>query len=71
MATTTVPHAPVPLLTVREVEQILRRSKWSLYADVKRGDLQAIRLGRDLRFRPEDIERYLAARTTTARSGAA
>ena len=45
---------PEELLSVPDVCRILRRSKWSVYADVKRGELRAVRVGRrDLRFRQE------------------
>jgi len=50
------------LLTVPEVCAMLRRSRWSVYADVKRGDLPAVRIGRNLRFRPADLDAYLASR---------
>ena len=59
------------LLTVPDVCQILRRSRWSIYGDVRRGHLIAVRIGRDLRFRPADIEAFLAAHTTTGTSSAA
>jgi excisionase family DNA binding protein len=54
------------LLTLLEASKILRRSRWSLYGDVKKGRLPAVRIGRNLCFRPQDIEAFIAANTTTA-----
>ena len=65
------PVERLALLDVPDVCRITRRSKWSIYADVKRGELIAVKIGRDLRFRPADIEAFLAAHTTTGAPSAA
>lgn len=46
------------LLKPEEVAGILKISKYTVYEMVKRGDLQAIRIGRKMRFDPEEIERF-------------
>jgi excisionase family DNA binding protein len=45
------------LLTISEVATILQRSKPSLNRDLTAGRLPCVRIGRSVRFRPEDIER--------------
>ena len=53
-----------PLLTTREVAELLGVSSESVLRWVRRGDLPAIRLpGGAIRFRPDDIEAWLADRT--------
>ena len=49
---------PEKLLTVADVCEILNMSSAFVYAASARGELPAIRVGRCLRFRKEDIERY-------------
>lgn len=46
------------LLKPEEVANILKISKYTVYEMVKRGELQAIRIGRKMRFDPEMIENY-------------
>ena len=43
------PSALPSILTVKEVADILRVSKWQVYALVKSGELGAVRLGRSIR----------------------
>ncbi len=54
------------LLTVGQTARRLNVSRSSVYALIERGELPAIRLGRVIRFRPEDVDevyqRQLAAR---------
>jgi len=50
------------LYTVRETEYLLCCSRMQLWRYVKRGDLQPTRLGRAVRFSPEAILRFVAAR---------
>ena len=47
------------LLTVNEVRAFLRVSRPQVYKLVRGGELRAVRVGARLRFRPEDIDRYL------------
>lgn len=46
-------------LTVEEAAQILKVSKYTLYEMVKRGEIKAQRLGRQLRIHPEALKRYV------------
>jgi excisionase family DNA binding protein len=49
------------LLTPDDVCALLKVKKSWLYDEVERGALDAIRLGKQLRFRPSDLARYLDA----------
>jgi excisionase family DNA binding protein len=49
------------LLTPDDVCTLLKVKKSWLYDEVERGALDAIRLGKQLRFRPSDLARYLNA----------
>jgi len=53
-------------LTVSEVAAMLRVSTMTVYRLINSGDLQAARIGRSFRLRPEDLERYLNDRLTRA-----
>lgn len=48
------------LLTAAEVADDLRVSTMTVYRLIRRGELPAVRVGRNYRVRPEDLERYLA-----------
>ena len=48
-----------PLLTVNDVARLLVVSRDSVYRLIRDGHLRPVRVGKRLRFRPEDIERYL------------
>ena len=58
------PHKPLsgPLLTVREVAQMLRVHEKTIYAWVAKGRLPCIRLGNRLRFDPTTVSRWLGER---------
>lgn len=45
--------------TPEEVAEMLKISKYTVYEMVKRGDLQAYRVGRNLRIQTSDIEDYI------------
>lgn len=48
-----------PLLTVHEVARLLRvRERW-LYDATRRGDFPCVRVGRYLRFRRDEVERWI------------
>jgi excisionase family DNA binding protein len=47
------------LLTPDDVCPLLKVKKSRLYDEVERGALEAIRLGKQLRFRPSALARYL------------
>lgn len=50
---------PRRLLTVAEVASILRCSKQAVYSWVEFGRVPHVKLGRLVRFRPEDVEEFL------------
>ena len=52
-------HRDLDLLTPDDVCALLKVKKSWLYDEVERGALNAIRLGKQLRFRPSDLARYL------------
>ena len=47
------------LLTVDEVSALLKVKKSWIYDSVENGMLRPVRLGKQLRFRPSSIARYL------------
>jgi excisionase family DNA binding protein len=53
-------------LTVSEVAALLRVSNMTVYRLVSSGALLAVRVGRSVRLRAEDVEEYLRSRLTTA-----
>lgn len=48
------------LLTAAEVADQLRVSTMTVYRLIRRGELPAVRVGRNYRVRGEDLEAYLA-----------
>lgn len=55
-----------PLLTLEQVAAFLQVPMKTIYAQRTRDDLPGslgIRVGRHVRFRPEDLERWIAAQT--------
>lgn len=50
------------LLTVQEVASVLHISRSLIYMLVRDGDLVAVRIGRAVRFLPEDVRDYLRRR---------
>ncbi len=53
-------------MTVGEVASVLRVSSMTVYRLINSGELPAVRIGRSLRLRSEDLDRYLADRFTKA-----
>lgn len=47
------------LLTPQEVAALLRKSKSWVYGACERGEVPHVRVGRDLRFRRAELERWL------------
>ena len=47
------------LLTVREASQVLHINRYLIYRLARDGDLPAIRVGRMVRFRPEDLREWI------------
>lgn len=54
------------LMTPTEVAEYLRKSKSWVYGAASRGELPTKRIGRDLRFSREELDRWLASKTTRA-----
>jgi excisionase family DNA binding protein len=48
------------LLTAAEVADQLRVSTMTIYRLIRRGELPAVRIGRNYRVRAEDLDAYLA-----------
>lgn len=57
------------LLTVREVAEVLRLKPDTLYRWAREGRLPAIKVGKEWRVRPDDIERILGGDPEPARNG--
>jgi excisionase family DNA binding protein len=57
------------LLTPDDVCTLLKVKKSWLYDEVEAGRLEALRLGKQLRFRPSDLARYLEARAKAGSDG--
>lgn len=58
--------APVRLLTGREAAKSLAVSLRTLRALVQRGELTAVRIGRSVRFDPDDLRRLIEQRKEVA-----
>ena len=58
------PHWDLDLLTPDDVCALLKVKKSWLYDTVESGALQAVRLGKQLRFRPSALARYLDERVS-------
>ena len=61
-----VPH---DLLTPREVAEVMRVSTMTVYRLIKSGELPAIRVGKHLRIRGQDVAAFLDARVVRTPSG--
>jgi excisionase family DNA binding protein len=60
--TETTGYEPVriaPVLTVNQAASVLGIGRVTVYRLLRAGDLDAVRVGKRLRFRPEDLEEYL------------
>ena len=58
------PHWDLDLLTPDDVCALLKVKKSWLYDSVENGAIEAIRLGKQLRFRPSALVRYLEERAS-------
>jgi excisionase family DNA binding protein len=55
---------PAPLLTINDLARLLGLSPKAIYNRRHRGELpRAIVLGHSLRWRPEDVEQWIAQQT--------
>jgi excisionase family DNA binding protein len=57
------------LLTAREVAELMRVSTMTVYRLIKSGELPAIRVGKHLRIRRDDVEAYFDRRVVVADGG--
>jgi excisionase family DNA binding protein len=57
---------PYDLLTPREVAEVMRVSTMTVYRLIKSGQLRAIRVGKHLRIRGNDVVEFLEARVVHA-----
>jgi excisionase family DNA binding protein len=58
------------LLTAGEVAELLAVPKTRVWSMSRRGEIPTVRLGpREVRYRPEDIERWIARRTSSRPRG--
>jgi excisionase family DNA binding protein len=53
------------LLTVAEVALVMRVSRMTVYRLIRRGQLKAIRVGRNYRVRENDLNSYLESQAVT------
>lgn len=53
------------LLTVAEVATVMRVSRMTVYRLIRRGQLKAIRVGRNYRVREQDLNEYLEAQAVS------
>jgi excisionase family DNA binding protein len=51
------------LLTVAEVAATMRVSNMTVYRLIKKGDLPALRVGKNYRIRESDVDAYLSERS--------
>ncbi len=59
-----------PLLTAVQVAELLAVPKTRVWSMSRRGEIPTVRVGRrEVRYRPEDIERWIARRTTSRPRG--
>ena len=63
------PYWDLDLLTPDDVCALLKVKKSWLYDAVESGALQAVRLGKQLRFRPSALARYLDERVSNGNGG--
>ena len=56
-----LPSLPASLLSVRDVAAVLGVSKATIYKLCDRGDLVHMRVSNTIRFRREEVERFLAS----------
>jgi excisionase family DNA binding protein len=55
-----------PLLTAVEVAELLAVPKTRVRSMSRRGEIPTVRIGlREVRYRPDDIDRWIARRTTS------
>lgn len=59
-----------PLLTAVQVAELLAVPKARVWSMSRRGEIPTVRIGaREMRYRPEDIDAWIARRTTSRPRG--
>jgi excisionase family DNA binding protein len=53
------------LLKINDLEDQLNMSKSSIRREIKRGNLQAIKIGKSVRISSEELDRYLSSLSET------
>lgn len=51
-----------PMLTMEDVQKILKVSRATLERRVRRGEIPAYKIGRNVRFKAQDIEQYIQSK---------
>ena len=54
------------LLTVDEVAEMLKLSKYTIYEKIKAGDIKAFKVGRKIRITEDDLKEYIESCRTVA-----
>ena len=54
------------LMTLKEICDYLKVTRYTVYRLIKDGQLPAIRVGGQWRFRPDQVQRYLASKQSKA-----
>ena len=57
-------HPPTKLLTADQVVEILNVSKQHVYKLMQKGLIRKVNIGRSVRVRPEDLNRYIQEHTS-------
>jgi excisionase family DNA binding protein len=50
---------PLELMTIRQISQLLKRSRAALYEDIAAGKLRTVKLGTSTRVPRMEVERYV------------
>ncbi len=51
------------LMTRREVAEVLALAEYTVKEKTLRGDIPSVKMGRSVRYRPQDVYRYIAEHT--------
>jgi excisionase family DNA binding protein len=60
-------QAMEPLMTVAEVAGVLRYGEQTVWRMVRHKEIAHVRMGKDIRFRPEDVRAFVAGLLVNAR----
>ncbi len=62
-----IPSSETGLWKIDEVARHLKVSRRKVQLEIQRGALAHVKMGRNVRFRPEDVEAYILARRIGSR----